>query len=388
MTGLAISDFNIETFAGYLSNDAEPPSLSVTAAPFGQVLPTLMDPEAWSVGFDVAVVWTQPERMIAGFGRVFHYERMDHAEVLAEVEDFGQALVMAATNVHTMIVPLWAIPPSYRGYGMLDTKSGIGVSNLLMRMNLKLVETLERAPNIIALESRRWIESAGRMGFNPKLWYLSKNPFGNDVYKEAVREIKAALRGLQGQARKLLVLDLDDTLWGGILGDVGWQNLKLGGHDATGEAFVDFQRAIKSLIQRGVVLGIVSKNEEAVALEAIRENAEMVIRPEDLAGWRINWADKAQNLVEPAGELKLGLESVVFIDDNPMERARVREALPEVLVPEWPEDKSQYVSALLNLTCFDTPAVTKEDLARTRDVRRGARARARALERGLARGVA
>ena len=140
-----------------------------------------------------------------------------------------------------------------------------------MRMNLKLVETLERAPNIIALESRRWIESAGRMGFNPKLWYLSESG-GNDVYKKRFR-IKAALRGLQGQARKLLVLDLDDTLWGGILGDVGWQNLKLGGHDATGEAFVDFQRAIKSLIQRGVVLGVVSKNEEAVALEAIRENA-------------------------------------------------------------------------------------------------------------------
>ena len=74
----------------------------MTAAPFGQVLPTLMDPEAWSVGFDVGVVWTQPERMIAGFGRVFHYERMDHAEVLAEVEDFGQAVVMAARNVQTI----------------------------------------------------------------------------------------------------------------------------------------------------------------------------------------------------------------------------------------------------------------------------------------------
>jgi FkbH-like protein len=161
------------------------------------------------------------------------------------------------------------------------------------------------------------------------------------------------------------VLDLDDTMWGGIVGDQGWENLRLGGHDALGESFVDFQRAVKALTRRGIVLGIVSKNEEATALEAIRSHPEMVLREGDFVGWRINWKDKAQNIVDLAQDLNLGLQSVVFIDDNPVERARVRDMLPEVLVPEWPEDKLLYKSALLGLRCFDTPSLSKEDAERT-----------------------
>ena len=123
-----------------------------------------------------------------------------------------------------------------------------------------------------------------------------------------------------------------------------------------GEAFVDFQRALKDLKRRGMVLGIVSKNEESVALEAIRQHPEMVLREDDFVGWRINWSDKAQNIAELAAELNLGLQSVVFIDDNPVERARVREALPEVLVPEWPEDKLLYPSALERAALLRRPA--------------------------------
>ena len=173
--------------------------------------------------------------------------------------------------------------------------------------------------------------------------------------REAAADIRAAFVGLRGAAKKLLVLDLDDTLWGGIVGDAGWENLRLGGHDPQGESFADFQRAIKNLKRRGVVLALVSKNEESVALEAIRNHPEMVLKEDDFVGWRINWTDKARNIAELATELNLGLQSVVFIDDNPVERARVREALPEVFVPEWPEDKLLYASAFGQLRCFDAP---------------------------------
>jgi FkbH-like protein len=166
--------------------------------------------------------------------------------------------------------------------------------------------------------------------------------------------------------RKLVVLDLDDTLWGGIVGDVGWEDLQLGGHHPLGEAFAAFQRALKALTRRGIILGIVSKNTEAIALEAIDRHPEMILRRDDFAGWRINWEDKTKNLCELTAELKLGLDSVVFIDDNPAERARVREALPSVFVPDWPTDKLLYEKALVELTCFDTPALSEEDRARTR----------------------
>ena len=150
------------------------------------------------------------------------------------------------------------------------------------------------------------------------------------------------------------MLDLDDTLWGGIVGDAGWENLLLGGHSHIGEAFADFQRALKVLTRKGVLLGIVSKNDETTALDAIRLHPEMVLKMEDFCGWRINWLDKAHNVIELASELNLGLQSIVFIDDNPAERARVAEALPEVLVLEWPRDKMLYTRALFELRCFDT----------------------------------
>jgi FkbH-like protein len=116
---------------------------------------------------------------------------------------------------------------------------------------------------------------------------------------------------------------------------------------------------------RGILLAIASKNEEQVALEAIRKHPEMVLKLEDFAGWRINWQDKAQNVLDLMTELNLGPQSTLFIDDNPAERARVKESLPEVLVPDWPEDPLFYPAALLSLRCFEMPSLSQEDLVRT-----------------------
>jgi FkbH-like protein len=247
---------------------------------------------------------------------------------------------------------------------MLDGRKG-GVTRHLLSMNLRLCETLARASNVFVLNAERWFAASGSRS-NPKAWYLGKIAFPRSVMVEAASDIRASIAGLTGCARKLLIVDLDDTLWGGIVGDVGWEGLRLGGHDGIGEAFVDFQRAIKQLKRRGVVLGIASKNEESVALEAMRKHPEMILREDDFVGWKINWNDKAKNIADLASELNLGLQSVVFIDDNPIERARVRDALPEVLVPEWPDDKLLYPSTFARLRCFDTPAISREDAERTR----------------------
>jgi FkbH-like protein len=232
-------------------------------------------------------------------------------------------------------------------------------------MNLALGDALAAAPGVFVLDAARWLRASARP-FPPKSWYMGKFAFGNDVFQEAVADVKAALQGVRGQARKMVVVDLDETLWGGIVGEVGWEGLVLGGHDPVGEALADFQGALKALANRGLVLGIVSKNDEATALEAIDRHPEMRLRRDDFAGWRINWQDKARNVAELAEEVNLGLQSVVFLDDNPAERARVREALPEVLVPEWPADKTLYKRALLALRCFDAPALSEEDRGRAR----------------------
>jgi FkbH-like protein len=284
---------------------------------------------------------------------------------LAEVDEFAARIALAAPGVRFMIVPSWIMTPAQRGLGMIDMKPG-GVAHALMQMNLRLAENLDGISNACILDASRWIDEAGSKAWSGKLWYMGKVGWSQQVLASAAEDIRAALRGFTGRARKLLVLDLDDTLWGGIVGDVGWQGLRLGGHDPVGEAFVDFQRSIKALASRGIALAVVSKNEESTALEAIERHAEMVLRKADLAAWRIDWRDKASNIAAIATELNLGLQSVVFIDDNPVERARVRGALPEVYVPEWPSDKMQYAAALGALRCFDVPRISKEDTLRTR----------------------
>jgi len=363
--GLLLADFTIDELTQRLSDDVETPGLEAETGFFDQVAQTLLQGVP-AERAQFAIVWTRPEAALPSFARVAAFESaagLDDA-LLAEVDAFCALIAQGCAQQKAVFVPSWTMPPWQRGFGMLDARPG-GATRALALANARLFESLAKIPNAYALNAQRWIDAAGKGAHNIKGWYLGKVPFSGEVFAEAVRDVKAALRGLSGQARKLIVVDLDDTLWGGIVGDVGWQQLRLGGHDGVGEALVDFQRQLKALTRRGIVLGIVSKNEESVALEAIDKHPAMVLKREDFVGYRINWNDKARNVAELAAELNLGLQSVVFLDDNPAERARVRETLPEVLVPEWPADPMHYPSALASLRCFDAPALSREDLERT-----------------------
>ena len=366
-TCVLVSDFNLQNFAGYVANDPEFPDIKPITAPFGQPVATLLNQDlpCWQNTPDAAVVWTRPQTVVPAFKALLEYEPVPLQKILQQVDEYSSLLINMSQWVRYAFVPSWVLP-SYRSvFGVLDMQSESGLTNTIMRMNLRLAENLEKAANIYVLNTHRWIVQAGIQAFSPKLWYLGKIPFGNEVFKAAVRDIKAALRGMLGFARKLIIVDLDDTLWGGIVGDAGWENLVLGGHHHHGEAYADFQQALKSMQNRGILLAIVSKNEEQVALEAIRKHPEMVLKLEDFAGWRINWEDKVQNIIDLMTELNLGPQAAVFIDDHPVERARVKESLPEVLVPDWPADPLYYPATLLSLRCFETPSISREDLTRT-----------------------
>ena len=364
LRGVVLADFTTGELAARLADASDAPALAVTAAPYGQVIQALLAPSV-DEGTDFAVIWTRPDQISPAFGRLLRGEPATDIEVLGDVDVFCDAVMRGADRFRVVLVPTWTLSAEQRGLGMLDARPG-GSAWAIGCMNQRLMERLAQSPHVFVLDAGRWQAAAGRTPRGAaKGWYVGKIAFSSDVIAEAARDIKAAVRGALGQARKLLVLDLDDTLWGGIVGDLGWERLCLGGPDPEGEALADFQRAVKRLARRGIVLAIASKNTEAVALEAIRSHPEMVLRPEDFVAWRINWGDKARNVADIAAELNLGLQSVVFIDDNPAERARVREALPEVLVPEWPADKLLYPQAFAALRCFDVPTVSAEDAART-----------------------
>ena len=163
-----------------------------------------------------------------------------------------------------------------------------------------------------------------------------------------------------------MILDLDNTLWGGVVGELGWKNINLGGHDHIGEAYVDFQKKIKILKNRGIQLAIISKNDEKNALEVFKKNKQMILNLKDFAAWRINWKDKAANLLEITKELNLSTDACVFIDDNINERNRIKSSIPDVFVPEWPDDPSFFSNEILKLNCFYSNGTTKEDSLRTK----------------------
>ena len=357
---LVISDFNAELVSRYLNTDQSHPLCSAVAAEYGQVSQTL----ALSGGEDLtAFIWTRPEGVIPEYLKVLDRESVQMDRLLAEVGTFATAVRDFAAKCKLVLVSSWVPSQTGRGLGMLDwTPAGQAYS--LTRMNIALADALAPARNIFVLPCQRWIDTA-RPARDAKYWFSAKCPFTPAVCRAAASDVKAALRGAGGFARKLIAVDLDNTLWGGVVGDDGWEALRIGGHDAVGEAYVDFQRALKTLSQYGVAIAVVSKNEESVAFEVFDKHPEMVLRRADFAGWRINWRSKDQNIKELSRELNIGLESVVFIDDDAAERGRVREALPEVLVPEWPKDPARFGEALRELDCFDRSETTAEDRLRT-----------------------
>jgi FkbH-like protein len=177
-------------------------------------------------------------------------------------------------------------------------------------------------------------------------------------------QLSKTIGAVKGTAKKCLVLDLDNTLWGGILADDGLETIALG-HGAAGEAFVDFQRYLLKLKERGIILAVCSKNEEDIAKEAFLKHPDMVLKLEDIVVFKANWKDKASNIKDIAESLNIGLDSIVFVDDNPAERELVKTVLPMVSVVQMPQDPSDYIDALSSGSYFETVLFSDEDTIRS-----------------------
>ncbi len=196
------------------------------------------------------------------------------------------------------------------------------------------------------------------------LWHRAKQeifPGAAPLYGDMVARILAAA---QGRSAKCLVLDLDNTIWGGVIGDDGLAGIELGQGSTMGEAFAAFQDYARELSRRGVILAVCSKNDEANALEAFEKHPEMVLRRGDIASFVANWSDKPSNIKAIAAELNIGLDSLVFVDDNPFERALVRQELPMVAVPEVGDDPVDFPRMLADAGYFESLAITEEDRER------------------------
>jgi len=231
---------------------------------------------------------------------------------------------------------------------------------ILRSLNDVLANSLQDLENVHLLDMASLTAKCGVTPVDTRLWHLGRFPFAPGFDKAVAMRWAGLTLDALGRSVRLIALDLDNTLWGGILGDDGKAELKVGG-DYPGNAYVTFQLALKQLSKQGVALAVVSKNDEANALDAIATLPAMVLRPEDIVGHRINWLPKSDNLVELCKEMSLGNGSVIFIDDNPVERERVRAEVPDVIVLDLPEDPAEYAVALGNCPWVSRLTLTRED---------------------------
>ncbi|MEJ1937153.1 HAD-IIIC family phosphatase, partial [Nostoc sp. NIES-2111] len=258
----------------------------------------------------------------------------------------------------------------FGNYGALTAQSLYGN---VTRFNALLTQEIASRADCLLNDVLYIASQVGSLNFlDERLWQASKYPCANQHLPELTRSIARMIAARKGKVTKVLVLDLDNTLWGGVIGDDGLNGIALGG-DAYGEAFQQFQRYILGLRDRGHVLAVCSKNDEANALGVFRSHPEMIIKESDISVFVANWNDKASNIAYIARVLNLGLDSFIFVDDSPFERDLVKTALPAVAVPDLPEDVADYCRALEASGLLEGTGFTKEDVTRNAKYREEAR---------------
>ena len=359
-----ISDFNSELFYNYLNNIIDKKTYNLNKPNFEMFASSCYKIINSKRKNHVLIAWNRAEVTIKEFSNLLMENKLSEKKLFKEVDDYINLILKLSEKTENLILFSWSLPYLEKGHYLKDLTDVNGISYNLNKMNLRISDAIKKKSNIY-LFNIDFLLQKNNEPFNPKLWYATKTPYNNKLFEIASVDFKEIIENFTIPRKKLLILDLDNTLWGGVIGDLGWKKINLGGHNYIGEAFVDFQKKIKSLKGKGIQLAIISKNDEKIALEAFKKNKEMILKLNDFATWRINWKDKAQNLQEIVKELNLSTDSCVFIDDNINERNRIKTAFPEILVPDWPNDPSYYSEEFLKLNCFNSNYLTKEDENRT-----------------------
>ena len=253
-----------------------------------------------------------------------------------------------------------------RVFGNYANKTAESFLYQLRKLNLMLMEEAQLQKNLFVIDLAYLQNQYGMEKIkDAKMYYLAKMPLSTHILPQVAAEVLSVLEAIRGRIKKCVVVDLDQTLWGGVIGDDGMEHIQIG-ELGQGQAFSDFQNWLKELRKRGILLAVCSKNEEDTAKEPFLKHPEMVLRLEDIALFVANWENKADNIRYIQKTLNIGMDSMVFLDDNPFERNLVRSLIPEITVPELPEDPSQYVSYLQSLNLFETASYSGADKDRTR----------------------
>jgi FkbH-like protein len=338
-------------------------ALEIISAPYDQVIQEVINPQSALFNSNVDAT------LLA----------LDYRGVPFDGEDLGSLKYVESIrekinerNSGPVIVQTIPRPPESL-FGSFDFRVSGNLRRRIDSFNRNLVDSLDGSADIL-LDTAGLAETVGLdVWHDPVQWHLAKLPLAQELLPLYANFIARLIGAIRGRARRCLVLDLDNTLWGGVIGDDGLEHIELGQGTAQGEAFIAVQQTALNLKDRGVLLAVSSKNDDAVARQPFQDHPDMLLSESDISVFQANWLDKATNIEAISKELGLGLDAFVFLDDNPVEREQVRTALPDVAVPELPEDPAYFSRTLLAAGYFEALGFSSEDKQRAQSYQANAR---------------
>ncbi|MBR3408661.1 MAG: HAD family hydrolase [Paludibacteraceae bacterium] len=252
-------------------------------------------------------------------------------------------------------------------FGQYANRTELSFTWQIRQLNCELMRLTQEYPNLYICDIAALQNQFGREWmFDSSVYVSTEMVLSLDALPYVGSRVMDIICAIEGKFKKCLILDLDNTVWGGVVGDDGWENIQVGHGLGIGKAYTEFQEWVKKLKNRGIIIAVCSKNDEDKAKEPFEKNPEMVLRLDDIAVFVANWENKADNIRTIQQILNIGFDSMVFLDDNPFERNMVRENVPGVCVPELPEDPGDYLEYLYSLNLFETASYSAGDKDRTK----------------------
>ncbi len=339
--------------------------LSVFDADYNQIDAQVMDPgsELYAFAPNAVLLHTCTEKLYEAFCATPLDRRADFArDTFQRVSGIWRQL---SANARVTILHCTFPLMDDGAFGQFGTKTADSFLFQQRKLNLLLMEGCQSVKNVYLIDLDAIQTRLGREAFSdPKLYYIAKMPISLEALPTVAKAVVDQIQALRGMAKKCLVLDLDNTLWGGVIGDDGLNGIQIG-ELGSGHAFSELQLWLKDLKNRGILLAVCSKNNLENAKLPFEQHPEMVLKLEDFSMFVANWEDKAGNIRNIQQTLNIGMDSLVFLDDNPFERNLVRSLIPEICVPELPEDPALYLQYLRSLNLFETASYSADDAKRT-----------------------
>jgi len=304
------------------------------------------------------------------FGDIFHdpysLSSDDRKSILSKkLEETENLVDTFSKNSNSKFIISNLVIPTFSSFGINETKLDFGFQEMILKFNSNLISAFRNKNNVFVYDFNSFSSKYGQKNiFDFKNFLFGDIQISFDYIPYLANELISYVNALLGLTKKCIVLDLDDTLWGGIVGEEGFENIKLG-PEPPGNAFLEFQKTLNALKQRGIILAINSKNNLDDALQVIKEHPYMVLRESDFSCMKINWNDKVENMKEISQELNIGLDSMVFFDDDKVNCEYMTLSLPQVKVVNLSGDPSYFAEILQDMNDFDSLKITDEDLNRT-----------------------